>query len=520
MKLTLEELEKIGALEELRFINRGIEKESLRVSNAGKISKKTHPKNLGSALTNPYITTDFSESLLELITPTFNDAQSCLNFLEDIHAFVYKNLEDEVLWPCSMPCPIESEEEIPIGNYGQSNSGMIKTVYRRGLSNRYGSMMQAIAGIHYNFSFSDNFFELLSESADKRNHKELKNEIYLHIARNFKRYGWLYFLLFGASPAACNTFVGKREHDLSEHPSGGLYKENSTSLRMGDLGYISKAQDDLDISYNSLDEYCSGLKNALNTTYDEYQKIGEHKEGNRIQLNTSVIQIENEYYSTIRPKRVCPSGERPINVLKSEGIDYLELRCVDLDPFSPIGIEREQIDFMDSFILFCLLEESPEINKAELENIKITHDLIVNRGREVNKEIVFNGQAMSILESSNWILSKVKSVASTAGEVIFKNNKENKWEIALDSQIKKLTDLSLTPSKRILDDMDTEKKSFKDFGTELSLQHSHYFKGRKNNSDKLFLEAAKKSISDQAAIESSEEVDFETFLKGFLNQTA
>ena len=518
MKLTLEELEKAGALEELRFINRGIEKESLRVSGSGKISKKPHPKALGAALTNPYITTDFSESLLELITPTFNDAQSCLDFLGDVHAFVYKNLEEEVLWPCSMPCPIESEEEIPIGNYGMSNSGMIKTVYRRGLSNRYGSMMQTIAGIHYNFSFSDNFFEKLAGSSKPNDNKKIKNEIYLHVARNFKRYGWLYFLLFGASPAVCDSFVENKSHDLENHPSGGLYKKNATSLRMGDLGYISKAQDDMNISYNSIDEYCSDLKNAMNTSFKDYEDLGEHKEGDRIQLNTSVIQIENEYYSTIRPKRVCPSGERPINILRSEGIDYLELRCVDLDPYCPLGISREQIDFLDSFILFCLLEESPAIDDKEAENIKENHDCIVNTGRNLDQEITLNGKTVKISESAKKILNKVKGIASVAGNAVFE--KENNWLSSLDTQIKKIDNLDLTPSKRILLDMDDKTQSFREFGNELSEIHNKYFKEYSIKEEGRLLEAARKSIIDQAAIDDSEEEDFETFLKDFLNKTA
>ena len=338
MQLTLEKLEQSGALEELRFINRGIEKESLRILSSGELSKKPHPKSLGSALTNPYITTDFSEALLELITPTFNDAQSCLNFLNDLHAFVYNNIGDEILWPCSMPCPVDDSEDIPIGNYGMSNSGMIKTIYRRGLSKRYGSMMQTIAGIHYNFSFSDKFFNIILSLGKYDNEKELKNEVYLHVARNFKRFGWLYFFLYGASPAVCDSFADKAEHDLDSLPGGGLYKATSTSLRMGDLGYISKAQDELNISYNNLKDYCFDLENALTTPYKKYQEIGEFINNDRVQLNTSVIQIENEYYSTIRPKRVCPTGKRPINVLRAKGIDYLELRCVDLDPFSPVGI--------------------------------------------------------------------------------------------------------------------------------------------------------------------------------------
>ena len=262
MRFSLEDLRESKALLELRSINRGIEKESLRVSDKGEISKLKHPSELGSALTNPYITTDFSESLLELITPTFNSAKECLNFLEELHVFVYNNINKELLWSFSMPCPIAADEEIPIGNYGNSNQGMMKTIYRRGLANRYGSRMQAIAGIHYNFSFSDKFLEILAAQSGK-DIQSYKNDTYLGMARNFKRLGWVYLLLFGSSPAVCNSFVKGKRHDLKELASGGFYKPSSTSLRMGDLGYTSKAQDDLHISYNNIEEYCSDLKSAL-----------------------------------------------------------------------------------------------------------------------------------------------------------------------------------------------------------------------------------------------------------------
>ena len=194
MRFSLDEIKKSKAASELNLINRGIEKESLRINSSGGISHKKHPNGLGAALTNPYITTDFSEALLELVTPTFNSAKDCLHFLRELHVFVNQNIKDESLWPLSMPCTISLEEEIPIGDYGPSNQGMMKTVYRRGLSNRYGSMMQAIAGIHYNFSFSDNFFHILGEGKSMEV-KDLKNKVYLGIARNFRRYGWIYLLL-------------------------------------------------------------------------------------------------------------------------------------------------------------------------------------------------------------------------------------------------------------------------------------------------------------------------------------
>ncbi len=519
MQLTLEKLKQSGALEELRYINRGIEKESLRISNSGKLSNKPHPESLGSALTNPYITTDFSEALLELITPTFNDAQSCLDFLNDLHAFVYNNIEGEMLWPCSMPCPIDNEEEIPIGNYGMSNSGMIKTIYRKGLSERYGSLMQTIAGLHYNFSFSDEFFNILLSLEENKNEKELKNEVYLHIARNFKRFGWLYFFLYGASPAVCDSFVGKGKHDLERLPGGGLYKPNSTSLRMGDLGYISKAQDDLNISYNTLEDYCLDLENALTTPYKAYQDIGEFVDDKRVQLNTSVIQIENEYYSTIRPKRVCPTGERPVNVLRKEGIEYLELRCVDLDPFSPVGVRRDQLDFMDTLLMYCLLKESPPIGKDEAETIKNNHEKIINNGRDVSQIINLNGDEGTALDFSEKILLELKEISSTLGGSVFKEGK-NLWMESIDLQIRKVKNIDETLSGKILNDLLTKNMSFREFGLNLANEHSQYFKTDQQYENPFFEEAAKVSLEKQDEIDAQIEPDFESYLKEYFSQTS
>ena len=163
MHLSLKDLRESGSLDDLKSIKRGIEKESLRVDSLGSISKKKHPDKLGSALTNSFITTDFSEALLELVTPTFTDPQSCLDFLTNLHSFVHQSIDKELLWPMSMPCSIGSNEEVAIGEYGSSNSGTMKSVYRKGLAHRYGSKMQAIAGIHYNFSFPDSFFEKIAD---------------------------------------------------------------------------------------------------------------------------------------------------------------------------------------------------------------------------------------------------------------------------------------------------------------------------------------------------------------------
>jgi glutamate--cysteine ligase len=418
-----------------------------------------------------------------------------------------------------MPCPIDNEEEIPIGNYGMSNSGMIKTIYRKGLSERYGSLMQTIAGLHYNFSFSDEFFNILLSLEENKNEKELKNEVYLHIARNFKRFGWLYFFLYGASPAVCDSFVEKGKHDLERLPGGGLYKPNSTSLRMGDLGYISKAQDDLNISYNTLEDYCLDLENALTTPYKAYQDIGEFVDDKRVQLNTSVIQIENEYYSTIRPKRVCPTGERPVNVLRKEGIEYLELRCVDLDPFSPVGVRRDQLDFMDTLLMYCLLKESPPIGKDEAETIKNNHEKIINNGRDVSQIINLNGDEGTALDFSEKILLELKEISSTLGGSVFKEGK-NLWMESIDLQIRKVKNIDETLSGKILNDLLTKNMSFREFGLNLANEHSQYFKTDQQYENPFFEEAAKVSLEKQDEIDAQIEPDFESYLKEYFSQTS
>jgi len=337
------------------------------------------------------------------------------------------------------------------------------------------------------------------------------------MARNFKRFGWIYLLLFGSSPAVCNSFVAGKEHDLEELPTGGLYKPSATSLRMGDLGYISKAQDDLNISYNSIEEYCSDLKNALIKPYEPYQKIGEFSQEQRVQLNTSVIQIENEYYSTIRPKRVCPSGERPINILTSKGIDYLELRCVDLNPYSSIGITEEQINFLDTLLMYCFVTESPEINTEESLRIQRNHEKIVNAGRDEKALIETDGEPILVKDEANRILSELEVVAEFMDTEVHQDQGLN-WLQSISDQKNNLNKLNGILSARVLEDLKENDLSFRDLGNKLSKEHREAMTNKSSKLDDLFSNASKKSIEDTKKIESSNQIDFENYLKEFLDK--
>ncbi len=241
----------------LKGIRRGIEKESLRVRPDGKLSTRPHPAALGSALSHPHITTDFSESQLELITGVHAGVEACLEELTQVHQVVYRRIGDEMLWCSSMPCGLPADDAIPLGRYGTSNVGRAKTVYRMGLAHRYGRRMQTISGIHYNFSLPG-----------------VSNDGYFSLIRNFRRHSWLLLYLFGASPAVCSSFVAGRTHDLKALKSGTLYRPGATSLRMGPLGYQSDAQASLAVSYNSLESYGASLQDALTRPYPPYEKIG------------------------------------------------------------------------------------------------------------------------------------------------------------------------------------------------------------------------------------------------------
>ena len=515
IRFSLDEIKKSKVSSELNFINRGIERESLRVDSSGKISQTPHPSGLGSALTNPYITTDFSEALMELVTPTFNSASECLKFLSDLHVFVNQNLLEESLWPLSMPCQIDSEGDIPIGNYGTSNQGMMKTIYRRGLSNRYGSMMQAIAGIHYNFSFSDKFLQIFADN-NSIDLKKFKNEVYLGIARNFRRYGWLYLLLFGSSPIANKSFAENRSHNLDDLNTEDLFKPYATSLRMGDLGYISQAQDSLNISYNSIDQYTLDLKNALKTSYEDYKKLGEFKDNQRIQLNDSIIQIENEYYSTIRPKRVCPTGERPINVLNNEGIDYLEIRCIDLNPNTFVGISEEQIYFLDLLILFCLLSDSPDITESESNELFKTHKTIVNEGRSSDASITTLKGKISIREEAMRILDGMQDIAEFMSKEVSQG--DSKWTDTLSNQKEVINSLDKSLSGSLLEEIQTNDMTLQEYGMKMSLFHKEHMDSLATDDEYFFTTTSQDSLEAAKKIEESNKENFEDYLKDFLNK--
>ena len=491
------------APEILKGIRRGIEKESLRVRPDGSLSTLPHPAALGAALTHPHITTDFSESQLELITGPHERVDACLEELTEVHKVVYRALGgeagDELLWAASMPCGLPADDQIPIGRYGSSNVGRAKTVYRSGLSHRYGRRMQTISGIHYNLSVPGT-----------------TSEQYFALIRNFRRRSWLLLYLFGASPAVCSSFVAGRAHELKELVPGTMYAPHGTSLRMGRLGYQSEAQASLMVSYNSLKSYTASLYDALTKPYAPYEKIGILKNNEYLQLNTTLLQIENEFYGTIRPKRRIKRGERPLHALRERGVEYVEVRLMDLDPFVAIGIGARTMRFLDVFLLHCLLDESPEDTPEEIAAIGRNQQAVALRGREPGLVLESFKDKTTLAAWGGQVLEACQPVA----KALDATHGGSAYRDALMSAAVLVSNPNAAPSARVLHAMARNHgNSYVRFVLAESLLHAGSLRGLPLGAGvkERFEHLAAESLAEQRRIEAADKVDFETFRKQYLS---
>ncbi|MCQ4346470.1 glutamate--cysteine ligase [Pseudomonas stutzeri] len=499
----------------LRHCRHGLEKESLRVDPAGRLALTPHPRALGSALTHEQITTDYSEALLEFITAAHEDPARTLDELDAIHRFAYARMGTEQLWTHSMPCHLPAEAEIPIAEYGASHIGRLKHVYRQGLAVRYGKAMQCIAGIHYNFSLPEALWPLLQQDeGDQRPAQDWQSARYVALIRNFRRYSWLLMYLFGASPAVDAGFLAGREHDLERLGADTLYLPWATSLRMSDLGYQNNAQASLKPCYDDLDSYLASLRQAVSTPYPPYQAIGTRQDGEWLQLNTNVLQIENEYYSSIRPKRVVDSGERPIQALGARGVQYVEVRCLDIDPFLPLGIDLPTARFLDAFLLFCALEDSPRFSADECRECTGNFALTVKEGRRPGLQLSRRGLPVGLREWGLELLERMQACA----EALDAAHGDDLHRQALASQRVKLEDARLTPSARVLQSLREDNLGFHAFALRQSERHAAWFRGRPLERAQLaaFEQAARASLDAQTELEARQQGSFEEFVERYM----
>ncbi|QAX81513.1 glutamate--cysteine ligase [Candidatus Pseudomonas adelgestsugas] len=490
----------------------GIERECLRVTNGGRLAQTPHPEPLGSALTNALITTDYSESLLEFITPALPNPADTLSTLNKIHRFVYSKLGSEYLWSHSMPCQLPTEENIPIAYYGTSNIGQFKYVYRKGLALRYGKTMQCIAGIHYNFSLPEQLWSLLKNAEGLvSNDRDYQSTAYIALIRNFRRYSWLLIYLFGASPAMDASFLRDRSHQLKVLSSNTLCLPYATSLRMSDLGYQSNAQIGLTPCYNDLNSYANSLREAVATPYAPYVKVGTHKNGEWIQLNTNILQTENEYYSNIRPKRITYTDELPIKALITRDIQYIEARCLDINPFLPMGIDLLVSRFFDAFLLYCALNDSPLFVNNECSKTTSNFLSVAKEGRRPGLQLQCDGRAVDMKWWAIELLEKIAPLAYLLDE----SQGIHEHSQALDAQLVKVKDPSMTPSAQVLAAMAERKESFAQFSLHQSKVHATNFRQEPLPADQQarFEELARASVAQQTKLEQNEAGDFDVFVE-------
>ena len=494
---------------------RGIEREALRIDESGYLATDSHPEALGSALMHSRITTDYSEALLEFITPVNNNVEQLLNGLTETHAFSVRHLHGQRLWPVSMPCYVKDEKQIPVARYGSSNTGMMKTLYRKGLTYRYGALMQIISGVHFNFSVSQELWQSLYELSDKQlSYDDFISESYFGLIRNYRRLVWVLPYLFGASPALCGSFIKDQKTDLKFEKTGHgtLYLPFATSLRMSDLGYTNKEQEELNISYNSLPEYLAGVNAAIKMPSANFANIGVKVDGEYRQLNANVLQIENEFYSPIRAKRVTRSGEKPSEALARAGVEYIEVRALDVNPFSPIGIEATQVRFLDLFLLYCLLTQSPKSDASEEARLSANLKAVVLEGRKPGLELLTADGSRSL---KSWLEELFDALQPLA---VLLDGESTDYQVALAHWRKAVEDPNLTLSGQVLQNVINKGQDHGQWVMTLAQQYYQFFVDYPLSSETIaqYQAEASSSLNKQAELEAAQRsVSFDDYLEDY-----
>jgi len=510
-------------LKALASIGRGIEREALRVLPEGEMSKHGHYSQLGAALTHSEITTDYSETLLEFITPVSHSPEEAIAQLQDIQKYTFANINGELLWPMSMPCFVNNADDVLLAQYGSSNIGKMKTVYRQGLKNRYGSMMQVIAGIHFNFSFSENFWQVMqSLHNDEQAKSDFISDRYFSILRNYKHYCWLIPYLYGSSPALCDSFLQGKASLLpfKRSPKGSLYLDYATSLRMSDLGYTSSEQSSLKICYNNLHDYVDGVQKAIGLKSEEFADIGLKLNGEYQQLNGNILQIENELYAPIRPKQVMKSGEKPSQALRDRGVEYIEIRALDVNPFVDTGISIEQIHFLDIFITYCAFINNKKFDCDSQQHHEKNMNEVVLRGRDPELLLTdanCQGEVTqkSVMTWGNELFDDMAHVATLLDHAY----KTTNYSDSITRERAKINNPSLTPSAEILSIIVEQEQCLSEYSLaqasnyrQESLKRDYQF-----YSEQYFLDSADKSHNSQRDIEANDKLNFDDFLEDYFN---
>ena len=396
--------------------NFGVEREGLRVGVKGELSRNKHPKVFGNKIMNPYITTDFSESQLELITPVFNTSKEVYDFLNALYDIVALEIGDEYIWPESMPCIIPDDREIPIATFCKCKQGEEARAYREELLRKYGGKIQLISGIHYNFSLDDDVLNKLYENSSKKeDFKTFKDNLYLKIVRNYLRYRWLLIYLLGSTGVVHSSYKGECLKKLDNISQGAYSCEGIVSYRNSDCGYGNRVT--LFADYTSTREYVNSLKRFI---------------------NDGLIQSPKEFYSSVRPK-----GKNPNKILESlldEGIQYLEYRSIDINPFSKGGISLEDLEFLELFNLYLLFKEESNYKDWQIDGLENQKNIARNGGLDI--ELIRDGEKISKVEWGLEILNEIRDINHILNL--------GKGEL-IDAQIEKIKDYKKTNTYRFIE---------------------------------------------------------------------
>lgn len=415
----------------------GLEKENVRVDKNGVLAFTPHPKVFGDRMTNPYIKTDFSESQVEVATPVCSTVEETYKALEKLHDKVSMELKDEYLWTQSTPPYLPKDKEIPIARMGNKEEEEFRAV----LAQKYGSKKQLISGIHYNFSFSEDFIKILYKEMSKgEEYIEFKNNIYLKMGKNFMKYRWLPIYLTGASPVFHKSFIKKYTEESLKLDEESCYFPYMISLRNSDYGY--KNRKSFYVSFNSIKDYIKDIEKLVNQ--------GE-------------LQDIYEFYSPLRLK--TKSKDNLAEDLIKSGIKYIEIRIFDLNPLYKVGISKESLYFIHFFMLYMLFKEDKGFTLKDHIIADKNAQLVSFYGRKQNlylydgknKKIEFKTKALSLLDDMKEMLKAVNlgseyfiSIMESAKDMVFNPDRTFSGRIVKGVKEKSFISFHLEKSKQYL----------------------------------------------------------------------
>ncbi len=438
----------------------GLEKENLRIKEDGTLDLSPHPVR-GDDPYRDQIIRDFSESQVEFVTQPHKSVLAAFEELKKLQDHFLGNY-DVQLWPLSMPCYVKDEDEVPIASYDDSEEGRKARLYREGLADKHGKKMQLISGIHYNFSFGEEALKRLREPfyrLGKLNEQTLTNNLYFRVARNMIRYQWFLTYLFGASPSVDSTYKSEVVNQLKgiEHlckkcqNAHTYYEDYATSLRMSRYGYHSQQQEGMYISYDNLEAYIDGLEDGI-------------KHG--------VLQKESEYYAPIRFKQPKGNHTSLLRNLEQYGVGYIELRCFDLNPFTPYNMTLEQLYFTHIFILYMAMLDSPNISCEEMDQIYRNNQKVSIHGRKPSQKISYLNQEWSI----DTLCHKVSEDMTEIAEALDKGSKSMVYTSSLKAVTKNLSEQGGILSERMMNELLQENMTYIEQGLKYSKEKERYIR--------------------------------------------